>query len=86
MTRRGRRGGEGRTETIEPPMSRTHSQRKKDKENKKRLLDEADNDKRALVDEFNANVGPNEKKVSSTNKIPERAKSSGVWTKRGFVS
>ena len=79
-------GGEGRTETLEPPMSRTRSQRKKDKETRKRCLDETDNDMRALVAEFNANVGPNEKKASSTIKVPEKAKLSGVWTKGTFVS
>ena len=78
-------GGEGRTETLEPPMSRTRSQRKKDKETRKRCLDETDNDMRALVAEFSANVGPNEKKIISTNKVLEGATSSRVWTKGTFV-
>ena len=78
-------GEEGRIETLEPPMSRTRPQRKKNEETRKRLLDETDNDMWALVDEFNAHVGANEKKANSTNKVPERAKPSGVWTKGTFV-
>jgi len=76
-------GEEGRVETLEPPKSRTQSQRKKEEETKKRLLDEPG---KTLVDEFNANVGPNERKAASTNNAPERAKPSGDRMSGKFMS
>ena len=48
-------------------------------------MNESKNDRQALVDKFNEIVGPNEKKASSTNEVPERAKPSGVRAKAKFM-
>jgi hypothetical protein len=76
-------GEEGRADSLEPPRSRTRSEKKKEEETKKRVLDEP---RKALVAAFNENVGPNERKAASTNNVPERAKPSGERMKGKFMS
>ena len=53
--------------------------------NKQHVLT-AKKNRRVLVEDFNKSVAENEKKATSTNKVPERAEPSGKRMKGDFAS
>ena len=82
---RRKEGEEGRTEEGPPSMNMTRSEKERE-ENKKRILNQTKNNRRAQVGDFNDNVESTEKEASSTNKVPERAKPSGDRAKGNLMS